>query len=55
VTIREVLINLLKSLFPNGELSGKVIRNPYLGPSPKVNQFFRLVEPIIMQSFNEIS
>ena len=45
-------------LFCNGEESGKVIRNPYPAPdhhhSPKINQLFQLIGPVITPSFNEI-
>ena len=49
VTVWEMLINLLKFPFCNGEENEKLIRNTYLGleHQQKLNQFFRLVAPSI--------
>jgi len=56
VTVWEMLINLLKSYI--SQWWGKWESDPEsvsgTGASPKINQFFRLVGPIITPNFNEI-
>jgi len=50
-----MLINLLIYPYPNGEENGSGPETiPGTGDPPKVNQFFRLVDPVITPTFNEI-
>ena len=50
-----MLINLLIYPYPNGEENGSDPETiPGIGDPPKVNQFFRLVDPIVTLTFNEI-
>ena len=56
VTVWEMLINPLKSLFRNGEQNEKWYLKSVsrTGAPPKIDKFFQLVDPVMTPSFDEI-